>query len=178
MTTPTAARPCIDRLLRAPSLLLRAAWGPAAAAAPFSTTAHQCKRAKPAKSASKTRDNNPYRGMSPLRRTGLRQPVSVSNEPLPRPSKELPPIKVDPNHGLYAFFAGPEQLLSTPAEDREHGRAWTVEELRRKSWEDLHKLWWVCCRERNRLSTADRERERLKIGFGAAESSARTEEVS
>ncbi|SPO05946.1 related to ribosomal protein [Cephalotrichum gorgonifer] len=172
MATSTASRACLGRLLRPQALPLpQAAWGQAsiASAAPFSTTAAQWKRIK----HSKTRDNNRHRGVSPLRRTGLREPVSVSDEPLPQPSTRLPKIKVDPNHGLYAFFAEDGKLVRSPKEDREYGRAWTVEELRRKSWDDLHNLWWVCCRERNRISTMDRERERLKLGFGAAESSNR-----
>ena len=53
-----------------------------------------------------------------------------------------------------------------------------MEELRRKDWDDLHKLWWVCCRERNKISTMSRERERLKMGFGAAEATNRDDEVS
>ena len=44
------------------------------------------------------------------------------------------------------------------------------EELRHKSWEDIHSLWWMCCKERNRIATEVRERRRLKLprGDGAA----------
>lgn len=167
MATPISARPCIGRLLR----IQGSAFPPTAAQFSTSTTLGARTR------HSKTRDNNRFRGVSPLRRTGLREPVSVSNEPLPRPREERPEIQVDPNHGLYGFFAGPDKLMNTPTEDRQHGRAWTVEELRRKSWEDLHKLWWVCCRERNKIATANRERSRAKMGFGASESSNRDAEV-
>ena len=172
MATLISKRPCIGGLLWTQGYALpRVPW--AAATVQFSTTAPQCARNR----HSKTRDNNRFRGVSPLRRTGLRNPVSVSNEPLPKPRNKLPRVQVDPNHGLYGFFAGHDKLMNTPAEDKEHGRAWTVEELRRKSWEDLHKLWWVCCRERNKISTADRERARAKMGFGSSESKNRDTEV-
>ena len=58
------------------------------------------------------------------------------------------------------------------------GRPWSVQELRNKSWEDLHKLWWVCVKERNRIATSNLERSRLKAGFGDHESNQRDDAVS
>lgn len=58
------------------------------------------------------------------------------------------------------------------------GRAWSVEELRRKSWEDLHKLWWRCVKERNIMFTQSLERKRLDPGFGEYEARSREKEVS
>lgn len=57
------------------------------------------------------------------------------------------------------------------------GRAWTPAELRAKSWEDLHKLWWICCKERNILATQRIERGRLDAGFGDFEAKQREKQV-
>ena len=57
------------------------------------------------------------------------------------------------------------------------GRAWTVEELRYKSWNDLHSLWWVCVKERNRIKTQTYELLRLAAGYGEFEAGARDDTV-
>lgn len=118
------------------------------------------------------RDQNKERGLSVIRQTGPREYLSVSGVPLPRPrsAEEFPAIKVDPSHGLWDFFHSKDKPLNTPAEDKEHGREWTVEELRRKKWEDLHSLWWVCIKERNRIATSNVERIKGSYGYGASES--------
>lgn len=58
------------------------------------------------------------------------------------------------------------------------GRPWSIQELREKSWDDLHALWWVCAKERNRIATSNLERERLKAGYGEYEASDRDRVVS
>ncbi|EGF76766.1 hypothetical protein BATDEDRAFT_28225 [Batrachochytrium dendrobatidis JAM81] len=45
------------------------------------------------------------------------------------------------------------------------GRAWLAAELRNKSFDDLHSLWWVCCKEKNKLYSQQMEARRFDIFF-------------
>lgn len=81
------------------------------------------------------RDGNTNRGVSALRGTGLRYPVSMSKEPLPVPvldPKRRSKITVDENHGLWGFFNNDRKALSTPEEENACGKysiPFTVSEL-------------------------------------------------
>ncbi|KAG8812688.1 54S ribosomal protein L4 mitochondrial, partial [Serendipita sp. 401] len=81
-------------------------------------------------------------------------------------------IPVKPDHGLFHFFRrikdedtqkGYRYVNVEPTNDRIHtsSRAWTTAELRRKSFRDLHILWYMCQRERNLLATQKAEVRRL-----------------
>lgn len=169
MASSNALRPSVGCLSRIGSQLTSSALPRTPLWASFSTTAQQCKR--------KTKDNNKKRGVSSLYGSGAREHLSMSDIPLPKPRDFKPKIPVDESHGLWGFFPEPGKTLWTPKETEEYGRAWTVEELRKKSWEDLHSLWWVCCKERNMLATSKVELAKGKLGFGEKELEARDEEV-
>ncbi|KAJ5753629.1 uncharacterized protein N7511_007782 [Penicillium nucicola] len=121
------------------------------------------------------RDKSKQRGVSAIHRTGPRHPLTVSKWELPKPvsPEDMIAREQTPNHGLWAFFPPNREALSTPEYDHSFGRSWSIQELRERSWEDLHALWHVCVRERNRIMTSDIERTRLKPGYGEYESGER-----
>ncbi|KAG8938554.1 54S ribosomal protein L4 mitochondrial, partial [Tulasnella sp. 408] len=87
-------------------------------------------------------------------------------------TRQRPPsnVKINPDHGLWAFFRKDKEgkvLTLEPGHKTEDfsGRAWHAVELRRKSFKDLHTLWYVCLRERNLLATQRAEFRRLNIGL-------------
>ena len=156
-------------------------------AASFSSTPIPQARNKGNKKRRK--DGNPNRGQSALYRSGLERGLyppqklqlqkKVAN--LPKPvldPRQRSAVQVDEDHGLWEFFNRDRTSLTTPQELAAHGRGWTVAELRRKDWDDIWRLWWVCIKERNRLFTFLREKERVGKLFGTEEANARMGQVS
>ncbi|KAG6037267.1 hypothetical protein E4U40_006256 [Claviceps sp. LM458 group G5] len=171
MASPIALRPPTGCLSRIGSQIASSALPRTPLRASFSTTAQLCKRIT-------KKERNKKRGVSSLYGSGLRTPLSMSDIPLPKPRVDFKPeIPLDETHGLWGFFPEPGKLLWTPDETSQHGRAWKVEELRKKSWEDLHSLWWVCCKQRNLLATSKTELFRAQLGFGESEFEKRDKEV-
>ncbi|CAE6503305.1 unnamed protein product [Rhizoctonia solani] len=97
------------------------------------------------------------------------------------PRAETPPghlrpdlkIEVNEKHGLYGFFRAVrdevsgvvdyETIVPRHRTNDYSGRAWLASELRRKSFKDLHTLWYVLARERNLLATQAAEARRIGI---------------
>src|SRR5215469_12786711 len=103
MSTGTTLRPALRHLLNSsrsqqiPPTFLIPSLLSSQQSTPFSSTS----------STFYPRDNNPERGVSTQRHTGLRQPVSVSKTPLPKPvldPSKRSKVEVDPDHGLWQFF--------------------------------------------------------------------------
>ncbi|KIW81000.1 hypothetical protein Z517_04023 [Fonsecaea pedrosoi CBS 271.37] len=123
-------------------------------------------------------DRNKKRGVSAIRRTGPRSMRGLWKYPLPVPVARdhrgtAAEYAESADHGLWGFFDKSKQALLAPDDESSHGRAWTYKELSVKSFEDLHKLYWVCVKEQNRTLTREKERQRLRAGYGEVESEER-----
>ncbi|TPX48153.1 hypothetical protein SeMB42_g01771 [Synchytrium endobioticum] len=65
--------------------------------------------------------------------------------------------------GLGDFFD--DQHAGWRWKDDPLGRPWEASELRNKSFEDLHKLWYVCIKEQNLLASQAEEARRYRLVF-------------
>ncbi|KAI8897598.1 mitochondrial 39-S ribosomal protein L47 (MRP-L47)-domain-containing protein [Globomyces pollinis-pini] len=68
------------------------------------------------------------------------------------------------SNGLRDFFDNPNGWI-WKEDELPTGRAWLASELRNKSFEDLHGLWWVCLKERNKLASQKQEARRFQLFF-------------
>jgi len=102
-----------------------------------------------------------------IHRNDLRRSARTGTTALERAGR----VDVDLNHGLWHFFRRREvdgvikhDTVEGPETSRRvTGRPWTAAELRRKSFPDLHKLWYVVLRERNLLATQKEEARRIGV---------------
>ena len=128
---------------------------------------------------------NKNRGVSAIRQTGPRHPLTVAKYPLPEPVWD-PPLrrqiqKTRSDHGLWGFFRDTDKQISSltsPEQVSAHGRAWAYHELQNKGWDDLATIWWSCLKERNWLATEKLEIQRMNAGVGQGEIKERDSTVS
>jgi len=62
---------------------------------------------------------------------------------------------------LQFFEKGKAVLKSTPETRGLYSSAWSMEQLKVKSNDDLHKLWYILLKERNLLATQRNESKRI-----------------
>jgi len=92
--------------------------------------------------------------------TGARCCSSTTASPVALPSPE------DVNKTLMEFF---DVKTNWGENEVKHGRNWLLPELRIKSNQDLHKLWFILLKERNMLLTMEHEAKQQHRLFPSAE---------
>ncbi|SCU98646.1 LADA_0H14466g1_1 [Lachancea dasiensis] len=125
------------------------------------STAQACARTKYTKPKPKPRSRPNVR--PPTQTTHHSKNLSVT-APIPPAASN---IVTPDDHPLWQFFSDKKYLRKFDELDND-SRAWTIPELRRKSFDDLHSLWYTCLRERNVLA---RENHLLKNDMGSNQDS-------
>lgn len=123
----------------------------------FHTTVALCARTKYTKPKPKPKHRPAVR--KPTQSTHHLNNLSVT-EPIPPTAGN---IQVPDDHPLWQFFADKKYMRKFDELDST-SRSWTIPELRRKSFDDLHSLWYTCLKERNILA---RENHLLKNDIGS-----------
>ncbi|KAH3685360.1 hypothetical protein WICPIJ_003645 [Wickerhamomyces pijperi] len=78
-----------------------------------------------------------------------KQQVNLTIKPPIAPTAKN--LKVSDDHPLWQFFHNKKFLRKYDELDTV-GRPWSIPELRRKNFNDLHSIWYACLRERNSLA--------------------------
>ncbi|AET37411.1 mitochondrial 54S ribosomal protein uL29m Ecym_1161 [Eremothecium cymbalariae DBVPG len=92
----------------------------------------------------------------PEPRSNVRRPTQETHHDRDlKVSAPIPPaagnLECPVDHPLWQFFSA-QKFMRKPEELDQKSRSWTIPELRRKSFEDLHSLWYTCLKERNILA--------------------------
>jgi large subunit ribosomal protein L47 len=103
------------------------------------------------------------RGVASLSRAVVRRgTVTVASVRVPAAARPLSSNSNSPVSLLDAFRDPVDRQVRG---DEPVGRSWSATELRRKSYEDLHKLWYVLYREKNMLLTEQQLSRRRTLVF-------------
>lgn len=109
------------------------------------TTIQTCARTKYTKPKPKPKHRTNVR---PSTQTNHHDNTLKLTAPIPPAASNL---KVADDHPLWQFFADKKFLRKFDELDTT-SRPWSIPELRRKSFDDLHSLWYTCLKERNVLA--------------------------
>ncbi|KAJ3069213.1 39S ribosomal protein L47, mitochondrial [Podochytrium sp. JEL0797] len=116
--------------------------------------------------------NTPSESPVPLESTPESTPASTPASliedtpfpPLPAFAASIATSSGEAGQGLLDFFDSPKGWYWSDS-DPKTGRGWTCAELRTKSFDDLHKLWWICIKEQNKLLSQKDEARMFKVIF-------------